>query len=82
MLERWLGFTTTELCFEAIMSVGMDCETEGLNEGPLPYVVALHDSRANRSQTFISNGKDDTHILESLQAMQNTRNLVTLWDTV
>ena len=59
------------------MSVGMDCETEGLDAGPLPYVIALFDTRANQATTFLSDNTTDHHIIESIKAMQNTRNLCT-----
>lgn len=59
------------------MSVGMDCETEGLDEGPLPYVIALYDTRSNTPSTFLSDGKTDSHILQALLAMQNVPVLCT-----
>ena len=59
------------------MTVGMDCETEGLDEGPLPYVIALWDTVANRPMTFLSDGKTDKHILEATLTMENCRELTT-----
>ena len=59
------------------MVVGMDCETEGLDEGPLPYVVALWDTRANAAAKFMSDGKTDKHILEATLAMENSPELTT-----
>lgn len=55
----------------------MDCETEGLDEGPLPYVIALYDTRSNTAQKFLSDGRTDAHILQSLLAMQNSPILTT-----
>jgi len=58
------------------MSVGMDCETESLKEGPAPYVVALYDSRGNKPSVFVSRG-DESHVLEATLAMENCRDLAT-----
>lgn len=51
------------------MHVGMDCETEGLREGPAPYVVALFDTRSGEPATFLDKG-DDSHLIRSLDAME------------
>lgn len=59
------------------MVVGMDCETEGLKPGPVPYVVALWDTRCGKAATFLDNGTDESSVLEATLAMKNARELCT-----
>ena len=60
------------------MPVGMDCETESLEFGPPPYVVALYDTRDTRGVAFLREDGDPTaHVLRSLDAMEHSRELCT-----
>ena len=56
--------------------VGMDTETAGLEPGSEIYVIALFCTRDSSVHTFVTNGEDDSHIIEATQFMDASKDCI------